>query len=259
MRVALASLSLSVALGLADAAAAQTPPVEAPAVEAPPVEAPPSPPPPPPAAVPAPPPPAAPPPPVYRAAPPPTAGVHTHDGFFARVQLGAASTTFRIDGVPGTLSHGNAALNIQLGGALTPHVLLFGEIFGNTAGSFHAPGAPAATATSDQSGATLAGIGIGAAYCFMPVNVCLAATLGETSVTPTGVLAMDRARKQSDSGGALKLGVTKEWWIGDDWGLGASVQYLQTAAMHDSEPYANLPNTVWHASSFALLASITYN
>jgi hypothetical protein len=247
---------------LASSASAQAspPPGAAPAVEAAPVEASPSSPPPtlPPVAF-APRPSAAPPPPVVASQLTLVPGVHTHDGFFARVQLGAASTTFRIDGVPGTLSHGNAALNIQLGGALTPHVILFGEIFGNTAGSFDAPGAPAATATSDKSGATLGGIGIGAAYCFMPVNVCFSGTLGETSVTPTGVLAMNRARKQSGSAGALKLGVTKEWWVSGDWALGASVQYLQTGAMHDSEMYENVPNAVWHASSLALLFSVTLN
>jgi hypothetical protein len=286
MRVARACLSLSslVSLLIAGAAAAQSAPPAAPAPPAPEVA------PGPPVAAPAAPPEAAPPlegaappqaapplevgapapaapaplgpPPFHRPPPavaPPTSAVHTHDGFFARVQLGVASTTFRIDGVPGTFSQGNAQLNLQLGGALSPHVILFGELFGNTDGRFSAPGAPAATPGNDQSGATVGGIGVGAAYCFMPVNVCLTGTVGQTSVTPTGVLAMRRVRKQTEPGGAIKLGVTKEWWIGNDFGLGVALQFLGTGAMRDTDPYANIPDPVWHASSVGLLASITYN
>jgi hypothetical protein len=229
-------------------------PPAAPPIEAPPIEAPPAPP------YAAPPPPG--PPPVYQASQlTMVPGVHTHDGFFARVQLGVASTTFRIDGIPGSFSQTNAALNIQIGGALTPHVILFGELFGNTDGSkFDAPGSPAATPGNDKSGATFGGIGVGSAYCFMPQNVCLAGTLATTSVTPTGVLAMGRTqRTQTNSAGAIKLGVTKEWWVGGDWGLGVAVQYLASGAMHDTEPYANIDNPVWHAQAFSLLASFTYN
>ncbi|HVU50133.1 MAG TPA: hypothetical protein VHL80_05575, partial [Polyangia bacterium] len=233
--------------------------VEAPPVAAPPVEAPPAA--PPPMAVAPPPPPPGLPPGFSASQLTLVPGVHTHDGFFARVQLGVASTTFRIDGIPGTFSQTNAALNIQLGGALTPHVILFGELFGNTNGStFDAPGSPAATPGNDKSGATFGGIGIGTAYCFMPVNVCLTGTLAQTSVTPTGVLAMGRTqRKQTDSAGAIKVGVTKEWWVSGDWGIGAAVQYLASGAMHDSEPYANIADPVWHAQAFSLLASFTYN
>lgn len=46
------------------------------------------------------------------------------------------------------------------------------------------------------------------------------ARLPGSAVTPTGVLAMGRVnREQTDSAGAIKLGVTKEWWVSGDWGI----------------------------------------
>jgi hypothetical protein len=192
--------------------------------------------------------------------------VHTHDGFFARAQLGIASTTFRIDQVPGSLSSAGTALNIQLGGALTPNVILFGELFGSGANQFGAPGAPGATVTNVKAGAGVGGLGIGAAYCFMPVNVCLSGTLAAASVSFSGVLATNRfdmmgqaAPSTTRAAGALKVAATKEWWVGNDVGLGVALQYLATGAMHDDVAYANVQNAVWHAQGFALVGSFTYN
>ena len=218
----------------------------------------PAPPPPPPPPLPAAPPPG--PPPVYRAAPvaPAAPGVHTHDGFFLRAQLGAASTTFTVQSTPGSISSGGAAFNLQIGGALTPHVLLFGEIFGTGANKFTAEGAPMATVDNAQAGAGVAGIGIGSAYCFMPVNVCLTGTLGSASIAFTGVLA-NGSHKSTDSGGVLKLAASKEWWVSDDFALGVAAQYLTTGAMRDTEMYGSVANPTWHASAFGLLFSATYN
>jgi hypothetical protein len=191
--------------------------------------------------------------------PPPVPGVHTHDGFYARAQLGIATTTFRIDSVPGSFSSGGGALDVQLGGAITPTVILFGELFGSGATQFDAPGAPAATADDKKAGANVNGLGVGAAYCFMPVNVCLSGTLASTAVSFTGVLDSGRTQSSTKGGGALKLAVSKEWWVGNDLGLGVAVQYFTTGAMKDVDPYAQIPNPVWHAQGFALLASFTYN
>jgi hypothetical protein len=167
-----------------------------------------------------------------------------------------ASTTFRVNGIPGSFSSGGAAFDLQVGGTLTPHVVLFGELFGSGASSFTAEGAPAA---DDKAGASLTGLGIGSAYCFMPVNVCLTGTLGVASVSFTGVLETGRSKKSTDGGGVLKLAVSKEWWISNDFALGLAGQYLATGQMKDSEPYANIDNAVWKAQAFGLLFSATYN
>jgi hypothetical protein len=169
--------------------------------------------------------------------------------------------TFNVDHIPGHFSSGGGAINIQLGGALTPHVILFGELFGSSANDFQAPGAPAATSTNAKAGATANGIGFGAAYCFMPVNVCMSGTLAATSVSFSGVLAAGRGESNTNGAGALKLAVSKEWWVGNDVALGLGLQYLTTGAMHDhdTETYANIAAPVWHATGFALVGSFTYN
>ena len=53
--------------------------------------------------------------------------------------------------------------------------------------------------------------------------------------------------------------MSKEWWIGGDFGLGVAAQYLTTGAMRDTEMYGNVANPTWHASAFGLLFSATYN
>jgi hypothetical protein len=168
--------------------------------------------------------------------------------------------TFTVDQIPGHFSSSGGALNIQLGGALTPHVILFGELFGSSANNFQAPGAPAAANTNDpKASASVGGLGVGAAYCFMPINVCMSGTLATTSVSFSGVLATGRSTPTTQGAGALKLAVSKEWWVANDIGLGLGLQFLTTGAMHDTEPYAQVPNAVWHAQGFALVGSFTYN
>jgi hypothetical protein len=185
--------------------------------------------------------------------------VHTHDGFYARAQLGVATTTFKIDTIPGSFSSAGSALNVQLGGAITPNVILFGELLASAASSFEAPDAPGATPTNVKAGAGVGGLGIGVAYCFMPVNVCLSGTLASMAATFTGVLDKNRADQATKAAPALKLGVSKEWWVGSDVGLGVGVQYLVTGAMKDTTAYQNVMAPVWHAQSFALVGSFTYN
>jgi hypothetical protein len=198
--------------------------------------------------------------------PPPKPTVHTHDGFLARAQLGVATTTLRIDSVPGSFSSAGAAINVDLGGAITPNVLLYAELLLIGVNRFDAPGAPAATAgMSTASGAGLSSLGVGAAYCFMPVNVCLGGAVSGASLTFSGVLAQQRidqmgqAQKSTTAGGAFKLAVSKEWWLGNDIGLGVALQYLVTGGMRDTIAYGNVDNAVWHAQGFALVGSFTYN
>src|SRR5258708_3793586 len=202
MRAALAILISVAGLVVGSTAAAQTdpPPVAAPSTPG--TTPPPAAPAPPPAAAPAPPPDAAPaapptaaapppstppPPPTYRPPPPPppplppaaapATGFHAHDGFYFRAQLGASSTSFTVDGRAGSFSSGGGALSLALGGALSPNVILFGELFGQGASKFTVD---AAAMPPTTAGATVTGLGIGASYCFMPVNVCLTGTLAQT-------------------------------------------------------------------------------
>jgi hypothetical protein len=215
---------------------------------------------PPPAAAPSPP---APPPPTPRAPPPPpppaaapAAGFHAHDGFYLRLQLGISSTTFTVDGRPGSFSSGGNALSLAIGGALSPNVILFGELFVQSAGKFTVD---AAAMPPTTAGAAVGGLGIGAAYCFMPVNVCLTGTLAQTSVSFSGALDVGRSKKTTGAAGALKLSVSKEWWVSSDFALGVVGAYLTTAGMTDTTPLGTIAAPVWHASSYALLASVTFN
>src|SRR4029079_14699548 len=74
--------------------------------------------------------------------------------------------------------------------------------------------------------AQLVGIGIGLTYYIMPVNVYVSGAVG------IGQIVFENYhgdREGSDIGFASDVIVGKEWWVGDDWGLGVAGQFMFAA------------------------------
>ena len=192
-----------------------------------------------------------------QSAPPSVAGpsagpVHQHGGFFGRVQLGVGETFFTIAGAHTSPSSTGLAGSFALGAAVTPHVILFAEIFGASPAQLDGAGS-----VSLDGGAGLTGLGGGAAYCLTPMNGCISGTLGAASVSFSGALANGRATATSDNGVAFKLGLSQEWWIANQVGIGFAFQLIFTGDMRDSVPVDDIARPAWSATSFALLFSVT--
>jgi hypothetical protein len=248
----------------APAAAAPAPeaaPVEAAPAAAPPEAVPPSPPAPPPAAPPEPPPPP-PPPPSYRplgGAPEgpveegswnpwdhPAPGRYSHDGFFLRLTLGFGGASVSSDAAQ--WSGAGLGMGVSIGGSIVENLALHADFQGTTIISPEEK-VDGLAARSFDGDILLSSFGIGGTYYFMPINLYLSAGVGLGRTTFENNVGQ---QYNSDAGLTLSLLVGKEWWIGDDWGIGVAGQLLIMATESDIDGKLG-------SGAINLLFSATYN
>lgn len=155
-------------------------------------------------------------------------GIHTHDGFYYSVNAGFAYQTTAIAGYTGFDSlgiNGSATLISSKMGwsldeswvlSLNVHTLLFGT-FG-TPRIYSEP--DIVTSRLDKSKElTVTLVGPGVTY-YTPENYFATAT-----IAPASVLYRDKQGATNiDSGFGLSLGLGREWWISNNWGIGFLVQ-----------------------------------
>lgn len=181
----------------------------------------------------------------------PRGGVHTHDGFFLQMDLGAGgmSTSAEQGGIEVEASGGAGQFSIGLGGALTPNLILAGQLWGTSMPdpSVEVNGSDLGDADATVS---LSGIGVQLVYYFMPLNLYVSATPSITQLTfDDGDVSED-----SETGFGLKLAVGKEWWVSDNWAVGVNGQFAFSS--NDSEVEGE-PS--WGTRWFGVAFSATYN
>jgi hypothetical protein len=173
-------------------------------------------------------------------APPPGAagaygppGYQEHDGFFLRLHCGGGylTTSESLQGNSLTLAGPAFAFSAAFGGAVTPNLIVFGELLG--------------MGVSDPK-ATLNG-----AYYVEPMNLYFSGTLTFSQLSFDDKNSSTKAESEIGFGFSAALG--KEWWVSTDWGLGAAALF-QFASMKDKGIDARIT-----ALGFALLFSATYN
>ena len=188
------------------------------------------------------------------AAPESMEGFHTHDGFFMRIHLGIAATSFSstIQGSKLSYSGGGSSMGIALGGAISRHLILFATAFGNDTANpnYQLNGASMSTFVGEIH---VAAVGPGLAYYFEQTNIYLSGAFGLAGYEVRNMNDGSRSN-WSSSGAALELMVGKEWWVSRDWGLGIAAE-LFTASMKD----ALTPGATWSAGAASILFSATYN
>ena len=95
----------------------------------------------------------------------------------------------------------------------------------------------------------IVGIGLGITYYIMPVNIYVGGTVGIGQV----VFEDERGHREgTDMGFVGNAIVGKEWWVGEDWGIGLAAQFLGVVA--DDEILGDVGGT-----AINLLFSATYN
>ena len=149
------------------------------------------------------------------------AGPRDHDGgFFLRLSTGMGSTSTSLsDGVDEMTLSGTAGdLNIAIGGMISKNLALHGTLFGWSAAD------PKVELNGIDAGdlpgtMTAAAFGIGLTYYFMPANIYLSGSAGSGSME----LDIDGGSDgKTDSGLFMDFTLGKEWWVGDEWGLGVA-------------------------------------
>jgi hypothetical protein len=178
----------------------------------------------------------------------PTRLPRVHDGFYLRLTQGFGTGSVKGDGTK--YSGGSFGFSAAFGGALTPHLVLYGEFL------FHAIPNPKGDAQVDRP--TLAGnpvasfgFGPGIAYYFMPLNLYLSGSL-LLQQTLLFKSYSDGTDGQLITGLGLSLMVGKEWWVSGDWGLGVAAQLFSTSAKDRSE-------TKWDTGTLAILCTASWN
>ena len=179
--------------------------------------------------------------------PPPMPG-QTHEGFFARLQLGGTYLTAqqgdRHYAGPGV------ALGLAAGGMLRRDLGLFAMLSFHVALAPHVEVGAGATPISGVDNVESDAFGGGLAYYLEPLNVHAA-----VAVTGGTVQVFDKddnrlAGSKTGLGFAVLAG--KEWWVGRDWGMGLAGE-LTGAWATDSDD----SSVHWHAFTYSLLMSAT--
>lgn len=173
-------------------------------------------------------------------------GVHQHDGFFLQMQYGAGYQSLSQDGVDLTLSGPGGAFNLAIGGAPSTNFVIFGEVFGQSAVAPTLEYRGEELESDSDVSLNFVGMGPGAALYF-----------GESWFV-SGTVAFAKATLEGPGGKAdatgvgVRLGLGKEWWVSDQWGLGLAGNYY-SAAVSDEDGYD------LSSSNFTLSFSATYN
>jgi hypothetical protein len=188
---------------------------------------------------------------------------HNHDGFYLRLAIGfGGGSLWGNDHIlPGvrdvTLSGLGFGTSIGIGGAVANNFILNADLFQATLfnPSVHQDGRGLGDASNLShdlgvgQNVSVAGLGIGATYYIMPVNVYLAGSIGFGQAVFEDHVG---SRSPSDFGLATNWMVGKEWWVGSDWGIGIAGQLI-VLATHD-DILGGL-----HGAIFNVMFSATYN
>ena len=94
-------------------------------------------------------------------------------------------------------------------------------------------------------------IGPGVTYYLMPANVYFSGSVGVGSLSGS-----DELNGNSDTGFALDTTIGKEWWVGDNWGLGLAGDFTYLSAK-DKDLVGSTQN--WSVTGFGLRLSATFN
>ena len=144
---------------------------------------------------------------------------------------------------------------IALGGSVSRHLVIYGEI---------CEGAIFSGPTMKVNGQSRGGgddvifvsIGPGVAYFFGETNIFLSASLSLARMTFEG-FDLAGISDQSLRGVSLRALLGKEWWVSDDWGIGAALT-LTLSSIGDKDLETNT-TIKWNTSIISLLFSTTFN
>jgi hypothetical protein len=178
------------------------------------------------------------------------AGARDHQGgFFLRLSAGGgvASTSVEDSGDEIKLSGPAGDLNIAIGAMVGSNLAVHGTLFGWAVSD---PDAEINDIEGELNGDLgMSAIGVGLTYYMMPANVYLSGSVG------LGALSFDAgdADIESDNGMAVDLTVGKEWWVGNNWGLGVAGS-LGFHSIPDGDIDEN-----WSGTNFAVRFTATMN
>jgi hypothetical protein len=191
-------------------------------------------------------------------------GVHQHDGFFLRLVPGFGYSqislslpddmlTEQFKGKDAFAFSGGLTLanSIQIGGAVSDNVIIFGESGGVTITNASVKVFDEEVDDPGDVSILFGGIGPGITYYFMPDNIYISVTI-LAHIANVDVESSKLA--ESNIGFGFNFMAGKEWWVGEQWGLGVSL-YFRYGSQSDKE----VEDMTISGYSFGALFSATFN
>jgi hypothetical protein len=161
----------------------------------------------------------------------PEAGVEQHDGFMLRVTFGfgggwISRSGSSFDYLPAEIDFSGWGLlmGFDIGAALIPNLVLHVRMSGGSIIDPNTTFDGEDQGTIEEFSGSAAFVGPAVSYYFMPINLYVTAAVG------IGMLGFfheedEDARGGPDDGFGLNLEVGKEWWVGEQWGLGVAGRF----------------------------------
>ena len=188
---------------------------------------------------------------------------YTHDGFFMNIALGLGGQGFDLKGsgmvkgykmnVKGDADGGSFEIDWKFGGRILPFTILhatFLEVGG--LGDLRLKAEYRGQSATIKNGEVMCLYGVGATYYIYPYNFFVSGSLGSVkfgfSDEDDGVV-----KSASEFGFGFQLAAGKEWWISENWGLGASVAITYGSVDEDDE------DLEMSALAISFMISATFN
>jgi hypothetical protein len=143
-----------------------------------------------------------------------------HVGFFLRPDLGFGFMSASEDsgGSTLTISGASALGGFAVGGAVSENLIFALHVFDGVAVNPNISVSGGGSAATSNTTMTMWGMGPEVTWYIMPENIYLSGTLGFTKMT----IDSGGSSGATDWGFGARVGVGKEWWVSDHWGLGVT-------------------------------------
>ncbi len=167
-----------------------------------------------------------------------------------------------------TYSGTSIPVNLAVGAAIRPNLILFGEVM---SAQLFSPDSEYAgeKRTANSMNVTIQGVGPGVAYYFMPINIYVSGSILLHKVSFTDSNDDYDSTDLSTLGFAANLMAGKEWWVSPNWGIGLAAHFMlgtaKNRALYNGPANPALPSETgyvdsrWNSVGFGLLMSATYN
>lgn len=176
------------------------------------------------------------------------AGQNEHDGFYLRVLSGVGYTRISSGESDLVASGASGTFGLALGYNVARNLIVYAELFDDIAVSPSVDSGGMEQDLGEDVSMGVIGWGAGLAYYFMPTNAYVSATLAASYLT----LDEDGEEVAESSWGlGASLVAGKEWWVSDNWGLGAAA-HLYLGRIPDG-------GDAWTTLAAALVVSATYD
>ncbi|MCB9731754.1 MAG: hypothetical protein H6745_03855 [Deltaproteobacteria bacterium] len=177
-----------------------------------------------------------------------------HNGLLIRLSVGAGFNTATLHGTDPstTLSGVGGMASFAFGGIIADNLALNADLFAMTVFEPKVSVGDADLGDAKDTTLTIGGLGVGATYYIMPINMYFAASVGVATGTVRTKRGGVTIEGESDPGFGASFMIGKEWWVGRQWGLGVAAQAI-LASLPDKDDERVT------AFGIGILFSATYN